>query len=285
MPGAVSPRACVIGWPVAHSRSPLIHGFWLQQHGLDGRYDKVPVAPDDLPDFLAQLAREEIRGGNATIPHKERVHDLCRHLTPTAARLGAVNTFWLDAAGALCGDNTDGAGFLAALDEEAPGWDARRAQALVLGAGGAARAIVDALVGRGFARVLVANRSPGRAGDLLRSLGSPPGCQAWGWQEAQTQAAATDLLVNTTPAGMAGQPDLAFPLDALPDHAVVDDIVYVPRETPLLRAAAQRGLRRVGGLGMLLHQAAPGFARWFGVAPAVTPALRALVEADIAGAA
>ncbi len=276
------PRACIIGWPVAHSRSPLIHNYWLGHYERSGSYAKRAVAPENLGAFLTGLRAEGMKGGNATIPHKEGVRHRCRHLTPTAARLGAVNTFWVDAAGALCGDNTDGTGFLAALDEEAPGWGVRRGEAVVLGAGGAARAIVDALVTRGFSRITVANRSPGRAADLIRSIGSPPASQAGTWAEALKASASADLLVNTTPAGMTGHPDLAFSIKALPSHAVVNDIVYVPRETPLLRAAAARGLRTVGGLGMLLHQAVPGFERWFGTRPSVTAGLRAAVEADIA---
>ena len=275
-------RACVIGWPIAHSRSPVIHAFWLRCHGLEGSYDRIPVMAEDLPGFLQRLDDAGIVGGNATLPHKAALAACCTHLSPTAERLGAANTFWLDANGALHGDNTDGEGFLNALDQEAPGWDARRTQALVLGAGGAARAIVDALALRGFARIVVANRSSGRAGDLIRSLHAPAACEAWEWRQAQEAVASTDLLVNTTSAGMQGQPELAFDIAALPPHAVVNDIVYVPRDTALLRTAQAQGLRTVGGLGMLLHQAVPGFERWFGVKPAVTPALRARVEADIA---
>ena len=280
-----APRACVIGWPIGHSRSPIIHGFWLKQHRPEGRYERIAVPPEKLPDFLHDLDNRGLCGGNATIPHKEALHDLCKHLTPTAERLGAANTFWLEADGALWGDNTDGIGFLTALDQEAPGWDRLRDRALILGAGGAALAIADALVQRGFARIAVANRSAYRANDLVRSLGRSPALEAWGWAEAQEFARGADLLVNTTPAGMVGQPPLAFDVALLPPHAVVDDIVYVPRETPLLRAAAARGLRTVGGLGMLLHQAVPGFERWFGQRPAVTPDLRAAVEADIAAQA
>ena len=279
----MSPRACVIGWPVAHSRSPVIHGFWLRSLGLPGSYEKAAVAPDDLARFIARLGADGFAGGNVTIPHKAAAASLCQDLGDTARRLGAVNTLWLED-GRLCGDNTDGAGFLGALDQESPGWDARRGTALVLGAGGAARAIVDALLRRGMDRVLVANRAAQRAEVLARLFGDPR-VEALDLSAAQRATASVDLLVNTTPAGMAGQPPLAFDLAGLPDHAVVDDIVYVPRETPLLRAAAARGLRTVGGLGMLLHQAVPGFTRWFGTRPEVTPALRAAVEADIAGAA
>ncbi len=270
-------HAGVVGWPIAHSRSPLIHRHWLARHGLAGTYEKIAVPPKELPVFVARLRSGDYVGGNVTIPHKEAVSALCDRLTPAAERLGAVNTLWMDG-GELWGDSTDSAGFSSALDAEAEGWDVHKRRAVVIGAGGAARAIVDALVARGFAEILVANRTLARAEALTQRLGgtSLP-------LEALPEAlAGADLLVNTTSAGMHGQLPLDLDLAALPPHAVVDDIVYVPRETALLRAAAARGLRTVSGLGMLLHQAVPGFARWFGVTPAVTPELRALVEADIA---
>ncbi len=270
-------HAGVVGWPIAHSRSPLIHRHWLARHGLAGTYEKIAVPPEELAVFVARLRSGDYVGGNVTIPHKEAVFALCDRLTPAAERLGAVNTLWMDG-GELWGDSTDGAGFSSALDAEAEGWDVHKRRAVVIGAGGAARAIVDALVARGFAEILVANRTLARAEALTQRLGgtSLP-------LEALPEAlAGADLLVNTTSAGMHGQLPLDLDLAALPAHSVVDDIVYVPRETALLRAAAARGLRTVSGLGMLLHQAVPGFARWFGVTPAVTPELRALVEADIA---
>ncbi len=183
--------------------------------------------------------------------------------------------------GQLHGDTTDGAGFLGALDQEAPRWDDRKNMALVLGAGGAARAIVDALLSRGFASVIVANRTSARAEALVAQLADDR-CRALSWVEAKAARGDADLLVNTTSAGMRGQPALDFEIAALPDHAVVNDIVYIPRDTPLLRAAKARNLRTVGGLGMLLHQAVPGFERWFGIRPRVTSDLRALIEADIA---
>ena len=269
-------HAAVVGWPIAHSRSPLIHRHWLARHGIAGSYDKVAVAPDDLAAFVAGVRSGEHVGCNVTIPHKEAVAALCDRLTPAAQRLEAVNTLWM-AGGELWGDSTDGAGFLGALDQDAPGWDARLGRAVLIGAGGAARAIVAALVARGFAEVIVANRTRERAEVLTRRLGGTPMAL-----EALPDALdGADLLVNTTAAGMHGQPPLVLDLAALPQRAVVDDIVYVPKQTPLLRTAAARGLRTVGGLGMLLHQAAPGFARWFGVTPEVTPELRLLVEADI----
>ena len=281
------PRACVIGWPVAHSRSPLIHAHWLRAHGLPGRYERAAVPPGELPAFLRAMAGAGFVGGNVTVPHKERAAALCDRLTPAAARTGSVNTLWFEG-GALWGDTTDGAGFLGALDAEAPGWDARARgddhRAVVLGAGGAALAVVDALVARGVAEVIVASRTVSRADALVGRVGG----RAVPMAALGPMLATAGLLVNTTPAGMAGQdaPNDALDLDLspLPDHAVVDDIVYVPALTPLLARARARGLRTVGGLSMLLHQAAPGFARWFGVEPAVTAELRALVQADIDGA-
>ena len=271
-----SPKACVIGWPVAHSRSPLIHTHWLETHGLAGSYERRSVAPDELDAFVAELRIGAWAGCNVTIPHKEAMAARCDRLTETAARLGSVNTVWREG-DVLCGDTTDGAGFLAALDQELPGWDSVRSRAVVVGAGGAARPIVDALQARGFAEIVLASRTDARAAALAERLGcvfAPL---------AGLPLAGVDLLVNASPAGMAGLAPLALDLGRLPAHAIVDDIVYAPAVTPLLASARAHGLRTIGGLGMLLHQAAPGFARWFGVLPEVTPELRALVEADIAG--
>ncbi len=285
--GSEAPGACVIGWPVAHSRSPLIHGHWLAHLGLPGRYGRAAVAPGELAAFFRAMPGLGLVGGNVTVPHKQAAASLCDRLTSTAARTGSVNTIWF-ADGQLHGDSTDGAGFLAALDQEAPGWQASGAEdpacrALVLGAGGAARAIVAALAGRGV-DVTVASRTFARAQTLARSFN----CSCVPMAEVATPLMTTGLLVNTTPAGMVGQDALDNALDldlaALPARAVVNDIVYVPRVTPLLAAAQAQGLRTLGGLGMLLHQGVPGFERWFGVRPVVTKELRALVEADIAAA-
>ncbi len=271
------PKACVIGWPIGHSRSPVIHGYWLQALGLPGSYGKVPVAPEDLVGFLAAMPTHGYVGCNVTIPHKEAVAAACTELSPAATRLGAVNTLWWNGA-KLHGDSTDGAGFLGALDAEAPGWDERRGRALVLGAGGAARAIVDALCERGYAEVVVANRTLARAEALTVTLGG----RAVALDAVPDLLGDADLLVNTTSAGMAGSLPLDLDLSNMPRHAIIDDIVYVPAVTPLLRQARALGLRTVGGLGMLLHQAVPGFERWFGRRPTVTSDLRARVEADIA---
>ena len=270
-------KACVIGWPIAHSRSPLIHGYWLERYRLEGRYEKIAVAPEYLATFIGSMRMSGYLGGNVTVPHKEATAALCDRLLPAARRTHSVNTIWFEG-DVLCGDSTDGAGFTAALDEETPGWDRQRADAMVLGAGGAARAIVDALQQRGFGRVTVASRTPARGRALARALG----CRWIGLGDVAALLSATTLLVNTTPAGMAGRDPLDLSLSDLGADAVVNDIVYVPRETPLLKDASARGLRTVGGLGMLLHQAAPGFERWFGIRPEVTPELRAVIEADIA---
>ena len=274
------PRACVIGWPVQHSRSPLIHGYWLDSMGLRGSYGRAEVPPDDLAGFVAGFAKDGYAGGNVTLPHKSAAFALCDRSSPTAQRLRAVNTLWMED-GALCGDNTDVAGFLGALDQDAPGWDACE-RAVVFGAGGAARAVIHALLLRNIKRVTVLNRTVERGVELAARFGEKISVCAWaGRQEA---LAGCELLVNTTSLGMAGQPPLDIDLSSLSATAVVDDIVYVPLETPLLAAARAQGLRTVGGLAMLLHQAVPGFERWFGERPEVTPALRALVEADIRAA-
>ncbi len=278
-----APRACVIGHPIAHSRSPMIHGHWLAAHGLAGSYKREDVPPDAFAAFLRAMPERGFVGGNVTIPHKEAAAGLCDRLMPNAAALGAVNTVWFQD-GLIWGDNTDVTGFIANLDDRAPSW--RRASsgtpgtALVLGAGGAARGIVHGLVSAGT-RIVVANRTRSRADALVDLFARK--AEAIDWDEVPDALDKADLLVNTTSLGMKGQPPLTLPLERLPGHAIVTDIVYVPLQTPILAAARARGLAVVDGLGMLLHQAVPGFARWFGVTPSVTPQLRALVEADIRG--
>ncbi len=278
----IPPRACIIGWPVKHSRSPLIHGYWLQQLGIEGSYGRAEVAPADFPNFVQNLAAKDLRGGNVTLPHKEMAYRLSTRRTEIADRLQAVNTLWIEA-GELWGDNTDIAGFLGSLDAEAEAWDRSGEKAVVLGAGGAARAIVQALLLRNIKNILVVNRTLERAEELVRLFGT--GVSARSWAQLPEALAGADLLVNTTSLGMAGQPGLDIDLSPLPSHAVVDDIVYVPLETQLLAQARTRNLRAVGGLPMLLHQAVPGFERWFGQRPEVTPELRALIEADVMSAA
>lgn len=271
-------RACVIGWPAAHSRSPLIHKFWLEQLKITGTYELAAVHPAEFDRFIENLAQAGYKGANVTLPHKRRAFELCASTTGTARRLGAVNTLWLEG-GRLHGDNTDVPGFLAALDEEAPGWDAAGGKAVILGAGGAARAILFGLISRGIEEIILVNRTLGRA----EALAGDPGPQARAVDFSRLPEALTgaNLLVNTTSLGMQGQPPLEIDLSPLPEGAVVNDIVYIPAETALLKAAAARGLRTVPGVGMLLHQAVPGFERWFGVKPSVTAELRRLVEADI----
>lgn len=275
-----APRAFVIGHPVAQSRSPLLHGHWLRTLGLPGSYEKVDVAPEALPAFVGGLREAGFAGGNVTVPHKPAALALVDEADEAARAVGAVNTVWIEG-GRLHGGNTDASGFLANLDAEAPGWDGPNGLAVVLGAGGAARAVVHGLLGRGF-RVAIVNRTLDTAAAIARAFG--PRATAHAWDGLPTLLPAVDLLVNTTSLGMAGKPPLALDLGPLNPGAIVSDIVYVPLDTDLLRAARARGHRAVDGLGMLLHQAVPGFARWFGVVPRVTPALRAVVEADVRAA-
>ena len=273
-------RAFVIGHPIGHSRSPLIHGHWLDRHGIEGSYEAIDVAPSDLPAFLAGFPARGFVGGNVTIPYKEAAFRLVASASERSRRLGAVNTLTILPDGRLHGDVTDGIGYLAALDQDlGPGWD-RDIDALVLGAGGAARAVVAALVERGLPRILVANRDPARA-EGLAELGPPGRIRPLALADIPRRIGAVGLLVNTTSLGMTGQPPLEIDLSPLDDGAIVSDIVYAPLETPLLAAARARGLRAVDGLGMLLHQARPGFEAWFGAKPEVTPELRARIVSDL----
>ena len=271
-------RCFIIGHPVAHSRSPLIHGHWLAEHGLAGSYERVDVPPAEVPGFIARLRAGEFAGGNVTVPNKEVVLNLLDDVSETARAMGAANTLWMEG-GRLRGDNTDAYGFLAHLDACVPDWVARSGTALILGAGGAARAVIHGLVERGVGRILLVNRSPERAVELAASF--PRTVEARAWQDVAELVGESDLIVNTTSLGMHGQPTLEIDLSALRPGTIVDDIVYVPLETPLLAEARRRGGIPVDGLGMLLHQAVPGFERWFGVRPQVTPELRAKLEIDI----
>lgn len=259
--------AGVIGWPVAQSRSPVLHGHWLRRYGIDGAYVPLAVPPDVLEAAVRGLHAAGFRGLNVTLPHKVAVMSLCDRVDDAARRIGAVNTLLFSPAG-IEGRNTDGIGFVASLEAALDILPA--GPALVLGAGGAARAIAAALLDRGMA-VTVCNRSPERAEALAAAL---PGVQTLPWDVRAQVLGGFGLLVNTTQLGMAGQPPLDLALDAASAGLVVADIVYVPRQTPLLAAARARGLRTVGGIGMLLHQAAPGFAAWFGVVPVVDQALQ-----------
>jgi shikimate dehydrogenase len=271
-------RAFVVGYPIAHSRSPLIHSFWLKQAGIAGSYERIAVEPASFPDFARSLKVQGFVGGNVTVPHKETAFRIAAVDDPVARDLHAVNTLWLEG-DTLKGANTDVAGFLANLDQEAPGWDGRLDHAVVLGAGGAARAVLYGLLQRGAEEILLANRTIERAQALALHFG--PRVKALAWDKARQALAGADLLVNTTSLGMKGQPPLDLDLGNLPRMALVTDIVYVPLETPLLAKARALGLRTVDGLGMLLHQAVPGFERWFGVRPVVSAELRALILADI----
>jgi len=274
-------RAGVCGWPVAHSRSPLIHGYWLARYHLEGAYERFAVPPLGFAEFAASIGVDGLVGANVTVPHKEAAFAACDRLTDSARATGAVNTLWRED-GALWGDNTDVAGFLASLDAEAPGWRDRVDSAVVLGAGGVARAIVYGLVSRGVERVAIVNRTEARAVTLAERFG--PTVRAATWDELPQLLGAAGLLANATILGMAGQPPLDVNLAPLKAESVVADVVYVPLATPLVEAAWRRGCIAVGGLGMLLRQAAPGFARWFGKTPEVTAELRALVEGDLRAA-
>jgi shikimate dehydrogenase len=271
-------RACVIGWPIAHSRSPLIHGTWLKQYGIAGSYTREPVKPEELEAFLSNLAANGFAGCNVTIPHKEGAFALAQRRFPAAEAVGAANTLWLEG-DVLCADSTDGEGFMANLKATVPTFSAHDHPVTVLGAGGAARAIVHALLQDGAAEVRLVNRTVARAEILARHFGSRVIVVPWG--DMGHAARDVALVVNTTALGMKGQPALDLDVALLSQGTVLADIVYVPLLTPLLAAAQARGLPVVDGLGMLLHQAVPGFARWFGVRPVVTPELRALVVADL----
>ncbi len=266
--------AGVLGYPVAHSRSPRLHGLWLQRYGVDGAYLPLPVPPEHFATAVRGLVALGFRGANVTIPHKQAAFEICDEVDPTARRMGAVNTLRFEG-GRILGSNTDGFGFLENIRATVPGWQAAAGPAVLLGAGGSARGIAVALLEAGYPEVVLVNRTRARAEILAREIGGPV-------RVADTAPlAGAALLVNTTSLGMAGQPPLEIDLAPLPVTAVVADIVYVPLETPLLRAARARGLRAVPGLGMLLHQARPGFEAWFGVQPLVDEELAAFVGGDI----
>lgn len=276
---AHSPRAFVIGHPIGHSRSPLIHGYWLEKAGLKGSYEPVEVAPADLRAFVAALkdGTSGFVGGNVTIPHKEAVLDLVDHVDEIANQIGAANTLWRENDQVMA-TNTDSYGFTANLDDKASGWDAGKT-AVVFGAGGASRAIIHALLARGFETVHIVNRTEARAQALAETFG--PRVSAHGGEQLQALMPGSNLFVNTTSLGMEGTkvPEIDFTVMAR--NALVTDIVYIPLETPLLAMARRQGLNTVDGLGMLLHQAVPGFAKWFGITPKVTPDLRQLIIADM----
>jgi shikimate dehydrogenase len=270
--------ACLIGWPAAHSRSPLIHHYWLRKLGIEGGYIIEAIPPEGFAEFVSRLSARGFVGANVTLPHKERALALT---TPDirARAVGAANTLWYDGA-ELRSTNTDIEGFIGNLDASADGWDGIE-EALVLGAGGSSRAVVFGLIERGIKRVHLANRTMERAQALADQFGAA--VRPIEWDAINDVLPRAGLLVNTTSLGMHGQPALDVDLSLLPAQAIVADLVYVPLETALLKAARARGLRTADGLGMLLHQAVRGFELWFGQRPEVTPELRALVEADLRG--
>jgi shikimate dehydrogenase len=271
-------RACVMGHPVAHSRSPMIHNHWLKTLGISGSYEMKDLTPEAFPAFVADLGGNGYVGGNVTVPHKEAAFRAVAARDAAAEAVGAVNTLWLDN-GRLMGGNSDSHGFIANLDDRVPGWKVPGCRALVLGAGGAGRSAVYALRQRGV-QVHLVNRTLSRAGELARRFA--PGVQAHGFDELPRLLPDADLLVNCTSLGLAGKAPLEIDLAPLKPQAVVYDVIYVPLETGLLAAARRRGHRTVDGLGMLLQQAGFGFRKWFGGEPRVTPELRAMIEADIA---
>lgn len=275
-------RAFVIGHPIAHSRSPRIHGYWLRRYGIAGSYEAIDVLPEDVPAFFERVRAGEFVGGNVTVPHKEAAFELCDTRDLDTAHIGAFNTIVVRSGPngpILHGSNTDHYGFLANLDDRAPGWSDALRKAVILGAGGAARGVASALVARGIARVIILNRTVATAEQLAAELPGP--LFGAGLDAFALHAPTTGLVVNTTTLGMHGSRFEGLRLDLLPRGALVTDIVYTPLETPLLAEARALGLRTVDGLGMLLHQAVPGFEAWFGVRPEVTRELRAEIESTL----
>lgn len=273
-------HACVIGWPVEHSRSPLLHGYWLKKYGIDGTYTKRAVAPEAVADFLRSLRANGYVGCNVTVPHKAAAFSAADEREDSAKAVSAANTLWLSD-GKLVAANTDTYGYMTNLSQQAPGWDRRDAPVSILGAGGAARAIVFGFLDAGVSEIRVFNRTRARAETLAQQFGSCVKVFDWSQREAGSRDSA--VLVNTTTIGMNGDGTLDLDLAGFDPECVVSDIVYVPLETELLRKAKSQGLRTVDGLGMLLHQGVPGFEKWFGVRPEVTDELRNLIVGDIEG--
>jgi shikimate dehydrogenase len=278
-------RAGVLGWPVSHSLSPRLHGHWLARYQINGSYEALAVQPEDLPDALSRLSDEGFRGVNLTVPHKEAALALVDKTDDTAQRIGAINTIVVEEGGTLSGSNTDAFGFIENLRAQVPdqvekGWSGR--PATVLGAGGAARAVCTALLDCGVAEIRLVNRTVERATALVDTLRGMEACASiHNWVDRADALADAGLLVNTTLLGMTGQEPLDLDLTGLPDDATVNDIVYAPLETDLLARARSRGNQTVDGLGMLLHQARPGFRAWFGVDPVVDDDLRYAVLAGL----
>ena len=269
--------AGVMGWPVAHSRSPMLHGYWIGKLGLAGAYVHLPVRPERLPDALKGLSALGFAGCNLTIPHKEAALAIVDRIDPPARRIGAVNCIVVAADGSLTGQNHDAFGYIESVREAQPTWRADAGPIVVIGAGGGARAVLVSLIDQGAREIRLVNRTRTRAKALAAELGGP--ITALGWEQREVALKGAAMLVNATNQGMVGEPPLDLALDALPVSALVSDIIYIPRETALLAAARKRGNPTVNGLGMLLHQARPAFHAWFGIMPEVTPELRAMIEA------
>ncbi len=269
--------AGVMGWPIAQSRSPAIHNYWIEKYRLNGRYVPLAVEPDRLADALPGMRALGFRGCNVTMPHKQNVMAMLDSITDTAKRIGAVNTIVIGPDGKMSGTNNDGNGYIFSLLEAAPGWKPDAGPIAILGAGGAARAILVAMIERGAREVRLINRTFEKAERLAKEFGAA--AKAIAWEKRSDVIGDVALLINATNQGMMGKPALNISLDRLPKQALVSDLIYVPPETAFLAAARQRGNVTVNGLGMLMHQARPAFQAWFGVMPDITPNLRARIEA------
>lgn len=269
------PLAGVIGTPIAHSRSPRLHQFWLRKYGLPGHYIPMDLASSNLEEAIRVLPKLGFVGVNVTIPHKEHVMTLADLVSDRAALIGSVNTLIFREDGKIHGDNTDGYGFLQNLHQSLPEWDASAGPAAVIGAGGAARAVLSSLLDAGAPEIRLTNRTRNRADALQREFGQK--IVVYDWVQAGNMLDGAETIVNASSLGMVGKPEMRIPLDGIRPSAVVTDLVYTPLETPLLAHARRIGCRTVDGLGMLLHQAAPGFERWFGMKPEVDEALREAV--------
>ena len=278
MPNKKILKACVIGWPIKHSRSPLIHNYWLKKYGISGTYEKVAVPPDELTSFLSNLVANGFEGCNVTVPHKELVFKQVEVVDTVSLQMGAVNTVFIEQ-NRLFGLNTDGYGFISNLKSTVPSWKPDGKTCVIIGSGGAARAIIAILLNEGVKEIFLVNRTRSRAENLACEFG--PKVTAAGFDEVEILLNNTDLLINSTSLGMTGQPTLEISLKSLPSDSIVYDIVYDPLETNLLHQAKANGNQTIDGLGMLLHQAVPAFEKWFGIRPQVTQDLRSLIVADL----
>ena len=275
MSDSKTPLAAVIGHPVAHSKSPNVHGYWLRKYGLKGHYIPMDIAPEKLADLLPRLADLGFVGANVTIPHKEKVMEIADLITDRATLIGAANTLIFRKDGRIHADNTDGYGFIENIRQAIPNWNPKSGPAVVFGAGGAARAVLASLLDVGVPKIMLTNRTRIRAEKLREDFGHR--VQVVEWAQAGNVLEEADLVVNTTSLGMTGKPEMRVPLDGLRPGAIVNDLVYTPLRTRLLITAEERGCHVVDGLGMLLHQAVPGFERWFGKRPSVDDNVRAAV--------